>query len=120
MPGTFGRNLRLYLWKNSLQKKRAPMAACCEICTPVVFVALMALLYHVSTVTNVETQSFPEDMEGITMFPFAVLPHALSRSNQVLGMVGSDDLVDGLLHHVSASTRRAHHRATDTPSALSV
>ena len=40
----FVRHTQLFLWKNSLQKARNPGQTCCELLTPVVLVALFALL----------------------------------------------------------------------------
>ena len=40
----FLRHTQLFLWKNSLQKARNPGQTCCELLTPVILVALFALL----------------------------------------------------------------------------
>ena len=40
----FVRHTQLFLWKNSLQKARNPGQTCCELLTPIILVALFALL----------------------------------------------------------------------------
>lgn len=47
--------MRLYLYKNCLQKQRNLGVTCCELLTPIVLVALFAWLY-----TAVDVTDFPE------------------------------------------------------------
>jgi hypothetical protein len=44
----FVRHTQLFLWKNSLQKARNPGQTCCELLTPIILVALFALLCVIS------------------------------------------------------------------------
>jgi hypothetical protein len=43
------RRVRLLLWRNCVRRKRAPCAAICELCSPVVIVILFTLLFFAFT-----------------------------------------------------------------------
>lgn len=61
-----GRQLRLYLWKNGLQKSRNPGQLLCELCTPIVMVSLFALLYTKVNIDTIPATTFECDMTSIS------------------------------------------------------
>jgi hypothetical protein len=60
------RQLRLYLWKNGLQKSRNPGQLACEFSTPVVLVSLFALLYTKVSIDIVPATTFECDTTSIS------------------------------------------------------
>ena len=69
-----------------------------------VFVALMGLLFKLSHLDVVPTQSFPQDALPQMLFPMAVLPRKLADSNQVLAVVGDETEVSA---HLASIVPRA-------------
>jgi len=73
-----------------------PNHSLCACCCGSVFVALMGLLFQLSHLEVVDTQTFPQDALAQELFPMALLPKKLMDTNQRLAVVGDKDTVVGL------------------------
>eukprot|EP01138_Halocafeteria_seosinensis_P011391 gb/GECG01011634.1/.p1 GENE.gb/GECG01011634.1/~~gb/GECG01011634.1/.p1 ORF type:complete len:2040 (+),score=216.84 gb/GECG01011634.1/:1-6120(+) len=84
------RHYGLYLWKNSIQKKRNLGSTCCEILAPILVVGFLVALNKNKEVSEDTFECGLQATHG-AKYDFAYLPRALSYTNQVFGVVGKDN-----------------------------
>lgn len=52
------RQIKLYLWKNAIQKRRHPIASLCELLCPLAVIGVMALVYRSANVQHFDSKVY--------------------------------------------------------------
>lgn len=98
----FVRDVKLYMWKNGLQKRRKPCESICEVVCPVILVVLLTLLYLVIPSDVEPAESYENRRYSTSNRPFATLLGQLQRTDHFIAIAPDNINTDAMIARIDA------------------